>query len=476
MKMVKSLFLGSAAALVAVAGAQAADLPVKAKPVQYVKICSLYGAGFYYIPGTDTCIKLGGFVRIEENFYAGGSYTPDHATFNFNNPNASKYYERTRGLISVDARSQTEYGTLRSYLDISMQDNNGNSPGGSPYFGANTASPTAAWANNAFIQLAGFTAGKTTSFFDFDLFGYSNQTNIWGSNQSGNGVPLFAYTAQLGNGLSASISAEDNDIRSSSIFENGVNPAGSPALSTLVNDYAAKGWPDIVGNLRVDQAWGSAQVMAGVHDVNAAASTTTGVRPGDKTGWAVGAGIKINLPQIGNGDNITAQVAYDVGAQNYAIGGATSVGQVFYNLQGGFPAVTQIAYGQIYDSVVDPTGAQHLSSSWSITSGFEHRWSPMWKSSLYGAYGQVKYDATSAAVLAGQSGAVGCVGTCANWSMWQVGSRTVWTPVENLDLSVEVMYQNIQTAYGGLTNGAGATFQDRSFLTGMFRIQRNFWP
>ena len=54
MKMVKSLLLGSAAGLVAVAGAQAADLPVKAKPVQYVKICSLYGVGFYYIPGTTT--------------------------------------------------------------------------------------------------------------------------------------------------------------------------------------------------------------------------------------------------------------------------------------------------------------------------------------------------------------------------------------------------------------------------------------
>ena len=60
MKMVKSLLLGSAAGLVAVAGAQAADLPVKAKPVQYVKICSIYGAGFFYIPGTDTCIKIGG--------------------------------------------------------------------------------------------------------------------------------------------------------------------------------------------------------------------------------------------------------------------------------------------------------------------------------------------------------------------------------------------------------------------------------
>ena len=49
MTLVKSLFLSSAATLVAVAGAQAADLPVKAKPVPYMKICSLYGVGFYYI-------------------------------------------------------------------------------------------------------------------------------------------------------------------------------------------------------------------------------------------------------------------------------------------------------------------------------------------------------------------------------------------------------------------------------------------
>ncbi|HWK94938.1 MAG TPA: porin, partial [Pseudolabrys sp.] len=74
MKMVKSLLLGTAAGLVATAGAQAADLPVKAKPVQYVKICSLYGAGFYYMPGTDTCIKVGGFARAEVNFGAGGSF------------------------------------------------------------------------------------------------------------------------------------------------------------------------------------------------------------------------------------------------------------------------------------------------------------------------------------------------------------------------------------------------------------------
>ena len=51
--IMKSLLLGTAAGLVAVAGAQAADMPAKAAPVQYVKICSLYGDGFYYIPGTE---------------------------------------------------------------------------------------------------------------------------------------------------------------------------------------------------------------------------------------------------------------------------------------------------------------------------------------------------------------------------------------------------------------------------------------
>ena len=89
MKMVKSLLLGTAAGLVAVAGAQAADLPVKAKPVQYVKICSLYGAGFYYIPGTDTCIKVGGFMRTEWNYNAGGSFLPDVRGTNFTRANAA---------------------------------------------------------------------------------------------------------------------------------------------------------------------------------------------------------------------------------------------------------------------------------------------------------------------------------------------------------------------------------------------------
>src|SRR6188472_4469301 len=76
MKMVKSLLLTGAAGLITVAGAHAADLPIKAKLVEYVKVCSMYGAGFYYIPGTDTCIKIGGYLRADTTFGGGVHGTP----------------------------------------------------------------------------------------------------------------------------------------------------------------------------------------------------------------------------------------------------------------------------------------------------------------------------------------------------------------------------------------------------------------
>ena len=75
-KITKSLLLGTAAGLVAVAGAKAADMPVKAAPVNYVKICSLYGDGFYYIPGTDTCLKMGGYLRVQAEYNMGGGGVP----------------------------------------------------------------------------------------------------------------------------------------------------------------------------------------------------------------------------------------------------------------------------------------------------------------------------------------------------------------------------------------------------------------
>src|SRR5205085_7736108 len=76
MKSVRCLLMGSAAGLMAVSAAQAADLPVKAAPVEYVKVCSLYGAGFWYVPGTDTCMKIGAWVRVQTQYNADGGGGP----------------------------------------------------------------------------------------------------------------------------------------------------------------------------------------------------------------------------------------------------------------------------------------------------------------------------------------------------------------------------------------------------------------
>src|SRR3989337_739921 len=120
MRAMKSLLLGSAAGLIAVAGAQAADLPVKAKAVEYVKICSLYGVGYYYIPGTDTCIKIGGYVRYEAYHNdTTGNYADRNLTGRFTR-NSTTFAQQARFRLTGDVRTQTEYGTLRSYFSFGL--------------------------------------------------------------------------------------------------------------------------------------------------------------------------------------------------------------------------------------------------------------------------------------------------------------------------------------------------------------------
>src|SRR5262245_29436148 len=211
MKMVKSLLLGTAAGLVAVAGAQAADMPVKAAPVQYVKICSLYGDGFYYIPGTDICLKIGGYVR-GEYFYNYGANGTNGAfqggQVGASNPQANgaafkdrteggDFIMRTRAYAWFDSRQQTEYGTLRSYLQIGV---NYDSP---------NPSSSGFNANRAFIQFAGFTIGTAQSFFDFYSAPASSYFGPPSSDTGDGGWKVFAYTAQYGNGFSATFSFEE---------------------------------------------------------------------------------------------------------------------------------------------------------------------------------------------------------------------------------------------------------------------------
>ena len=110
----RTLILGSAAGLIAMsAAAQAADLPVKAKAVEYVRVCSLYGAGFFYIPGTDTCIKIGGYLRADVTFngavHGGPAWNSDLGQ---QNRYRDYFVDRSRLALTVDTRTATEYGVV----------------------------------------------------------------------------------------------------------------------------------------------------------------------------------------------------------------------------------------------------------------------------------------------------------------------------------------------------------------------------
>src|SRR3954470_12404233 len=111
MNSVRKLLLGSAASLCATAGARAADLPVKkAVPIEYVRVCTAYGAGFFYIPGTDTCLRISGRARFE------GGYQTSYSRQAGNGGDTSGYRGQLR--INLDARTQTAYGTLRAFARL----------------------------------------------------------------------------------------------------------------------------------------------------------------------------------------------------------------------------------------------------------------------------------------------------------------------------------------------------------------------
>jgi hypothetical protein len=503
MKMVKSLFLGSAAGLVALTGAQAADLPVKAKPVQYVKICSLYGAGFYYIPGTDMCLKIGGWVREELMFGYNGSTV---ATVNgdVNNRATQNSIWRSRGYITADARNQTEYGTVRSYIAVGISTTSVGFDSTSNQFDA----------NRAFIQFAGFTFGRTQSFYDFYSGPATSFTGAFPESDTGDpGWQVATYTAQFGNGLSASLGIEQR--RDMQILDvNGVSGAGGAATgggagtiagsygvsgtpysanSGAAGAYAGNNMPDVVANLRVDQAWGSAQVMGALHELNAAYyNNTTGIgvanlensgHPSDAWGFALGAGIKILAPMIGNGDYLQAQVNYTQGALRYA----------FFNEAGNYYVQQgqSAAYGVNTDSVYAGPGAggatsQQLTSAWNVNAAYEHYWNKQWKTSAFGGYAAVSYNATANGILCYAEGQVVAAGCNNNWSTYWIGSRTQFNLDASTYLGLEGFYQGITSATPGgtgllspqqqTTTASVVSAANVGIWTGRFRVHRDFYP
>jgi len=528
MKMVKSLLLGSAAGLVAVAGAQAADLPVKAKPVEYVKICSIYGAGFFYIPGTDTCIKIGGWVRAEYAFQTSNSdamYNSGGTGRNDRIDN-NEYNMRARWVTSLDVRTQTEYGTLRAYTRAGFQTTTGETTQGRIY------------TERGFIQFAGFTFGKSQSYFDFFGGGFCYGCGYAGnSSQTGAaGTLLAAYTATFGNGFTATLSIEDQQMRRGGIWDASNDATNALTLGSLPGpgavfdsynvaapgilwgDSAATGIPDVVGALRVDQAWGSAQIAGALHQLRAGyyGNNTTGaganvlgvdnrfLSPSDAYGWAAMAGIVLNIPW-NKGDKFWVEGTIAEGAAAY-VGWSGSVVGTYnqYARFNGANVAAAWALDSIFGTLVSTNGAtgQQLTRFWSIAAAFEHYWTPALRTDLFGSYTAADFNTVATTLFCSSpqspirnraapnvplTGAAAVPGCDPDFNVWNAGIRTIWNPAPQFDIGLEVMYTRVETKFDPnqmVFNFAGSGGRpvgvylpsSENVWSSILRLQRNFWP
>jgi hypothetical protein len=389
MKMGKRLLLGSAAGFVAVSATQAADLPVKAKPVEYVRICSLFGEGFYYIPGSDICLKIGGYVQADYGWNHAGSGQPHYNGANgAQDRSVSPYSTRHRAHFNFDSRTQTAYGTLRTYVAVHIENRDQ---------GSVTVSPA-----RAFIQWAGFTFGHTKSFSDVpgtpaaDSFRSLHQTQAI-SDTGANGTNQIAYTWELGNGMTFNIGADERRTKGLANLSNNVVTVGAnPA--TAFGPYQ---FPTPWLNFSVNQAWGRFGVSGIFNPVNATYYTGTTLdtgscpgnqtgtsacnHPDDKWGWAVLSGIDIKAPWAGPGDHFGGFFDYGVGAAAYS-GGSNMVSP------GLFGAGNTIALGVLTDAVFVNGGQLQLTTAWSAGFGYEHFWLPNFSTTVFGTYTQVRYN------------------------------------------------------------------------------------
>ena len=524
--------LGTVAGLFVTQSAYAADLPVKAKAIEYVRVCSLYGAGFWYIPGTDTCIKIGGYLRADTTINGGGAHGQPAWSGDSGQGNrfADRFISRSRMALTVDTRTATEYGVVRTFGQGDFQFNNFGSTNPSTVGGAATplGGLSGSYLNGVgggyvaveyvFIQFAGFTFGKSASAYATPWQGFpgNNNSYLMGGQNTDTGVNNIQYTFQFGNGVSASIGLDDPAVWDRTPLYN--LALGVSASGTGTNAYGGWTTPDIVGNVKVDQAWGLFQWSAAAHEVNGsynllgaggapvsgATALTDSVlsgHPDSKFGFATQIGLNIKNIPTGNGDDIKFDASYAKGATKYVI--ATSATSPSFAMFGGVPgqfgSSGTVGFGPTSDGTWLPTafggdGNIHLTTAWGVRGAFNHNWNPYWSSSLYGSYSAVSYDSTSAAnyctgfaathpgQVAVATGAAGTYTCNPNFNVSQLGVVTRWTPVKNLTFSGETQWFHLDQKMSGssaFTPSAPQptalyTFKNQDTLMVQLRAQRNF--
>ncbi len=201
----------------------------------------------------------------------------------------------------------------------------------------------------------------------------------------------------------------------------------------------------------------------------------------EKIGWAVLSGIEMKLPSIAPGDRFGAFFNYAVGFS--AVGGGNNLSSAAL-----FGSGNEVAFGMITDGVFVNGSGIELTTTWTAGAAFEHYWSPIFRSSFYGMYTQIRYNDTARGYICASGGGNLDVANCdPNWQYWQVGSRTLWEPVRRFILGVDVFWTQIETAFAGAgtinnsgTNVLGGrptgayTFNNQGVFSVVGRAQRNY--
>ncbi|WP_292386210.1 porin [Mesorhizobium sp.] len=257
----KSLLLGSAAALIAVSGARAADAVTVAEPepAEYVKICDVYGSGYFYIPGTETCLRIGGYVRYDIGLGDVGSFDGARSLDVRNGGDQGTWYKNTRFTLKTWTGQETELGTLKTYTETRINFGNSNGYGDSVTAGGqpigNPAGNKGITLNFAWIQLGGLRVGKDESAFN-TFIGYAgNVINDTLVPYGGFDTNVVQYYFDAGNGFSAVVSLEE-----------GSGSAGGPVVDGVGNylynagsgnDTIDSYVPHVVGGVKYTQGWGA---------------------------------------------------------------------------------------------------------------------------------------------------------------------------------------------------------------------------
>jgi hypothetical protein len=419
----KRVLLSSAAGILATATAQAADLPVKkAAAVQYVKVCAAYGSGFFEIPGTDQCIKIFGSMKV--NFPAlspakefaflsqgaGGSYSVTH----FKTNAFDSFGHSLSARPGIDVRSPTDWGTLRTV--IQMRFDFGGGQDGTPPNG-DAVQKTTNLCYRCYIEFAGITMGRVGSAFPY----FNEDDMIAKSPSAKNNTNAIWYTWAGAGGWNGRIALEDPLVHSakgffstreaglalgSGTFGNGT--VGFPGFVSTTRGPLK--WPDIIGVLNVEGAWGNATLRGALHQISTIARGGSNgilavcpgfVIPGQAcastfnataldTGWAVTAGTYINLPFFGPKDTLMLQGTYGVGATDYVgiNGGETAIG-TFDNSQ---TIIAGMNFDH-HDAIAIANGAggytQEKETAWSFQAKLLHYWAPRIRSNLFFDYAEI---------------------------------------------------------------------------------------